>query len=417
MIAGTVAAARGFDRGTAGRPVDFLPRAGAAALCFVALALGVATPARAQIVFDPHVDLPASAASPSWTGTRDAASQFDVERARRGGVTAIGLALFVPQGYENAKAEARWSISARYAALQRLLAANQDTVTLARSPADVRAAAGQGKLAIVPTILNAWPLGDDPGAFDAWYAQGVRIVGFVHAGHNQFADSSRPALARGERADQQGGLTPLGRAAVARLNDLGVLVDVSQLSDKAFDQVLALSRAPVVATHSDVRALVDNPRNLSDAQLDAIAAKGGVVAINAFSAYLHPDSAATEAAIAALQRDYGITPHTSRVLSPADQAAYTKRYYAIRGREPKATLAELIAAVDHAVKRIGVDHVALSSDFNHGGGIVGWADVGETANVAAALRQHGYKDADIAKLWGGNLLRVWQAAIDAGKRP
>lgn len=381
------------------------------------LALSLAAPAGAQVVFDPHVDFPASAASPGWTGLRDPGSQVDVERARRGGVTAIGLALFVPQGERSsaAQTEARWSIAARYAALRRLVDANRDQVVLAGSPADVRAAAAAGKLAIVPTILNAWPLGDDPAALDAWRAQGVRIVGFVHAGHNQFADSSRPALARGERADEQGGLTPLGRAAVTRLNDLGVLIDVSQLSDKAFDQVLAASRAPVVATHSDIRALVDNPRNLTDAQLDAIAAKGGVVAINAFSAYLHPDSAATKGAIAALQKDYGITPVAGRALSAADQAAYTKRYYAIRAAEPKATLAEFVAAVAYAVKRIGIDHVALSSDFNHGGGIVGWSDVRETGNVTAALRRHGYSNADIAKLWGGNLLRVWQAAIDAGK--
>lgn len=380
-----------------------------------ALTLVVADSAAAQVVFDPHVDLPASAASPDWTGANDPTSQFDLDRARQGGVTAIGLALFVPQGEwaPSAQAEARWGIAARYAAVRRLIDANPGLVKLALSPSDVRAAQASGKVAIVETILNAWPLGDDSSAFDAWYARGVRIVGFVHAGHNQFTDSSRPAITRGERADQQGGLTELGRASVRKLNDLGVLIDVSQLSDKAFDQVLALSRAPVVATHSDIRALVDNGRNLTDAGLDAIAAKGGVVAINAFGAYLHPESAQTKAAIAALQLEYGVSPTVGKVLSPAAQADYTKRYYAIRATEPKATLAELVDAIAYAVKRIGIDHVAISSDFNHGGGVVGWNNVGETANVAAELKRRGYRDADIAKLWGGNLLRVWQAAIDA----
>ncbi len=219
-------------------------------LLLAAAALVVAaSPATAQIVFDPHVDLPASAAAPDWTGARDPTSQFDLARAKAGGVTAIGLALFVPQGDRTPSndAEARWSIAARFAAVGRLIDANPGKVTLALSPADVRAAAALGKVAVVETILNAWPLGSDPAAFDAWYARGVRIVGFVHAGHNQFADSSRPAIARGERADEQGGLTELGRASVTKLNDLGVLIDVSQLSDTAFDQVLALSRAPVVA--------------------------------------------------------------------------------------------------------------------------------------------------------------------------
>lgn len=382
----------------------------AAAIAFLA-----AGSAQAQIVFDPHVDLPATAASPDWTGAIDKTSQFDLERAKRGGLTAIGLALFVPQGdpSASAQAEARWSIAARYAAVRRLIDGNAGQVALALSPADVRAAQAQGKLAIVETILNAWPLGTDPAAFDGWYARGVRIVGFVHAGHNPFADSSRPAITRGERADQQGGLTELGRASVRKLNDLGVLIDVSQLSEKAFDQVLALSRAPVVATHSDVRALVDNGRNLTDAQLDAIKAKGGVVAINAFSAYLHPDSRETKAAIAALEQEFGVSPSAGKVLSASAQADYTKRYSAIRAKEPKATLAELADAIDYAVKRIGIDHVAISSDFNHGGGIVGWNDVGETGNVSAELKRRGYGDADIAKLWGENLLRVWQAAIDA----
>ena len=384
-----------------------------------ALALLSGGPAIAQrVVFDPHLDLPAAAASPDWTGASDATSQFDLDRARGGGLTAIGLALFVPQGDRVAasEAEARWSIGARYAALRRLVDANPGRVTLALSPADVRAAARAGTLAVVPTILNAWPVGDEPAAFDAWYARGVRIVGFVHAGHNQFADSSRPALARGEQPDAQGGLTPLGVATVRHLNDLGVLIDVSQLSDRAFDQVLAASRAPVVVTHSDVRGRVDVARNLSDAQLDALKAKGGVVAINAFGAYLRPDSATTKAQIAALQREYGVAPAGNASLSSDRQAAYTRAYYAIRAHEPKATLADLGEAIDYAVRRIGIDHVAISSDFNHGGGVTGWNHVGETANVTAELVRRGYSAADIDKLWGGNLLRVWQAAIDARAR-
>lgn len=381
----------------------------------IALALGfAAAPAVAQtIVFDPHVDFPSSAAMPDWTGLRDSTSQFDFERARQGGVDAVGLALFVPQGDRTpaATAEARWGLAARWAALRRLIDADPGRAVLARTPDDVRAAAARGQLAIVPTILNAWPVGDDLDALAKWRDQGVAIVGFVHAGHNQFADSSRPALPRGERPDEQGGLTELGRAAVARLNDLGVLIDVSQLSDRAVDQVLALSRAPVLASHSDPRARVDVSRNLNDAQLQAIAEKGGVVAVNAFSAYLKTDTPATKRAIAALQAEFGLG--TGAPLTASRQAEYTRRFYAIRATEPKATLGELVDAIDYTVKRIGIDHVAISSDFNHGGGVIGWADVGETRNVTAELKHRGYSDADIAKLWGGNLLRVWQAAIDA----
>ncbi|MGF7151596.1 microsomal dipeptidase-like Zn-dependent dipeptidase [Sphingomonas zeicaulis] len=387
-----------------------------ALLLTAALLAPLSVPAMAQsLVFDPHVDLPASAAAPEWSGGSDPASQFDVDRARRGGLTAIGLALFVPQGERTPAAlvEARWGLLARHDAIVAIAKADPGRVERAATPADVRRIVATGKLALVETLLNAWPLGEDLDEIDRWHARGVSIFGFVHAGNNQFADSSRPALPRGERPDENGGLSPLGRSAVKRLNDLGVLIDASQLSDKAFDQLLSASRAPVIASHSDVRALVDVSRNLSDAQLDALKAKGGVIAINAFSAYLRPDAPATRDAIAALQREFGASPGGNPALSGAQQAEYTRRYYAIRAKEPKATLAELANAIDYAVKRIGVDHVAISSDFNHGGGVAGWADVGETANVTAELRRRGYDDAAIAKLWGGNLLRAWQAAIDA----
>lgn len=373
------------------------------------------TPLAAQtIVFDPHVDLPKSAITPGWNGLSDPSSQFDLERARKGGLTTAAIALFVPQGARDPAtlAAAQTAFATRDAAIHAIADRNPTYAEFARSPADVRRIVAAGKVAVVESLLNAWPLGDDLGAFDRWHARGVSIVGFVHAGHNQFADSSRPALQLGDHPAEHGGLSALGRQAVKRLNDLGVLIDVSQLSDAAFDQVLALSHAPVIATHSDVRALVDNTRNLSDTQLDVLKAKGGVIGINAFSAYLRARSPVTLKAVADLQAEYGLTP-TGKALSPERQADYDRRYHDIVGKEPVAAVSNLIDAVDYAVKRIGIDHVALSSDFNHGGGVAGWADVGETANVTTELKRRGYTQGQIDKLWGGNVLRVWQAAIDA----
>ncbi|MES2056500.1 MAG: dipeptidase [Pseudomonadota bacterium] len=385
-------------------------------LAFVLSTFLATTPLAAQtIVFDPHLDLPKSAAEAGWTGLADPISQFDLERARKGGLTTAAIALFVPQGARNPAAlvTAQRDAVARDAAIHAIADGNATRAAFARSPADVRRIVAGGKFAVVESLLNAWPLGEDLDAFDRWHARGVSIVGFVHAGHNQFADSSRPVLQLGDRVTEHNGLSPLGRAAVKRLNDLGVLIDVSQLSDAAFDQVLALSRAPVIASHSDVRTLADSPRNLTDAQLDALKAKGGVIAINAFSAYLRARSPETAKAVVALQGEYGLSPTDAKILSPEKQVEYDHRYHEIVGKEPKASVEELINAVDYAVKRIGIDHVALSSDFNHGGGVTGWSDVGETGNVTAALTRHGYTPAQIAKLWGGNVLRVWQAAIDA----
>jgi membrane dipeptidase len=379
-------------------------------------ALLASTPLAAQtIIFDPHLDLPKSATAAGWTGLADPSSQFDLDRAKTGGLTTAAIALFVPQGTRDpaSLAGAQRDAVTRDAAIHAIADRNPTRAAFARSPAEVRQIVASGKFAVVESLLNAWPLGDDLDAIDRWQARGVSILGFVHAGHNQFADSSRPALQFGDRVAEHGGLSPLGRQAVKRLNDLGVLIDVSQLSDAAFDQVLTLSRAPVIASHSDVRALIDNPRNLSDAQLDALKAKGGVIAINAFSAYLRARSPETLKAVAALQAEYGLSPTSGVTLSADKQVEYDHRYHDIVGKEPKAGIDNLIDAVDHAVKRIGIDHVALSSDFNHGGGVTGWSDVGETANVTAALKRRGYTPAQIDKLWGGNVLRVWQAAIDA----
>jgi microsomal dipeptidase-like Zn-dependent dipeptidase len=330
-------------------------------------------------------------------------------------LTTAAIALFVPQGARDpvSIAAARREVVLRDAAIHAIADRNPKRAAFARTPADVRRIVASGKVAVVESLLNAWPLGHDLDALDRWQARGVSILGFVHAGHNQFADSSRPALQLGDRVSEHGGLSPLGRAAVKRLNDLGVLIDVSQLSDAAFDQVLALSRAPVIASHSDVRALVDTSRNLTDAQLGALKAKSGVIAINAFSAYLRARSPETAKAVAALQAEFGLSPTNGVALSPDRQADYDRRYHDIVGKEPKATVEDLVDAVDHAVKRIGIDHVALSSDFNHGGGVAGWSDVGETGNVTAALKRRGYSSEQIDKLWGGNVLRVWQAAIDA----
>lgn len=378
-----------------------------------------AAPLAAQtLTFDPHLDLPKSADAPGWNGRDEPASQFDLVRAHRGGLSGAAIALFVPQGPRNASSlsAAKAELRVRNAAIHAIADRNPDLAALARSPADVRRIVAGGRFALVESLLNAWPLGDDIDGFDRLHAAGVRIVGFVHAGHNQFAVSSRPALQFGDRQVANGGLSPLGRKAVARLNDLGILIDLSQLSDQAFDEVLALSRAPVIASHSDVRALVDNTRNLTDAQLDALKAHGGVIAINAFSAYLRARSPETLRAVADLRADYGMTPDGGIALSPEKQRDYDRRYHEIVGMEPKATLDDLVDAVDHAVGRIGIDHVALSTDFNHGGGLVGWADVSETGNVTAALKRRGYDDGQIAKLWSGNVLRVWQAAIDGRDR-
>ena len=247
----------------------------------------------------------------------------------------------------------------------------------------------------------------------------MRIFGFNHAGNNDWADSSRPVAGFGDKPDENGGLTDLGKQAVAKLNEKGILIDVSQLSSKALADTLALTKAPVAATHSGVKGIVDNSRNLSDEELQAVAKNGGVVSIVAFSAYLHPLPQDIQDKVKALRTEYGLPEKDDSAQQswPAEkQKEFSTRWHEILASAPKATLAQLVESVDYAVKRIGIDHVGISSDFNHGGGVTGWNNEGEAQNVTAELLRHGYTEAQIAKLWGGNFLRVWTEAQSVGKK-
>ena len=325
------------------------------------------------ILFDSHLDLPFD-----YPGAaEDGKTQLDLPKVQRGQLKGAAIAVFVPMGPRTPEgyAKARQDANKKIALIKGIAEQNPDRAALAYSPADVHRIAAQGKFAVAISLLNAYPLGSDLAQIDEWYQRGVRIFGFVHAGHNAWADSSRPSKALGDGPQEHGGLSELGKKGVARLNELGVLIDVSQLSSPAFQQVLSLTKAPVVATHSGVKGIVDNSRNLSDDELALLQKNGGVIQIVAFSNYLRPLPQGT----------------------PADSA-------------PRGTVAQLVQSITYAVKKIGIDHVGIASDFNHGGGVLGWDNEGECQNVTAELLRAGYSERDIAKLWGGNFLRVWGEA-------
>ena len=331
------------------------------------------------IAFDSHLDLPFDYAG----AAEDGKTQFDLPKVARGQLKGAALAVFVPQGPRTPEGykKAREDADKKLALIKAVAEQNPKLAELAYSPADVRRIASEGKFAVAISLLNAYPLGSDLSQIDEWYKRGVRIFGYVHAGHNDWADSSRPNKNLGNATEEHGGLSALGKQGVARLNQLGVLIDVSQLSSPAFKQVLGLTKAPVAATHSGIKSIVNVGRNLSDEELELIRKNGGVVQIVAFSNYLRP------------------APEGATEGNPA----------------PPATVAQLVNALDYAVKKIGIDHVGISSDFNHGGGVAGWQNEGEAQNVTVELLRRGYNEKDIAKLWGGNFLRVWGEAQKAAK--
>lgn len=354
------------------------------ALIMGGLIAAVAGPALAQnpssedvhrrvLVLDGHADvlLPST---PERYWLPGGGSRVDLDHLTRGGVDAVVLSVAVGPGPRDAAGvrAARADADAKLAKIRAFAADNPGRVGIALSADDVERLAREGKVAVLIGFQNARSLGDDVGQIDRLYGEGVRVFGFNHAGHNSWSDSSRPS---DEPVAEHGGLSDLGRRAVARLNDLGVLIDVSQLSSDAFAETLRLTRAPVAATHSNVRALVDNTRNLSDAELDAIKANDGVVQVTPFNSYLAQPGAAQ-----------------------------------------RATVSDYVDHIDYIARRIGWRHVGIGTDFDHGSGVTGFDSAAEAPNVTRELLRRGYTEDQVAAIWSGNFLRVLRAAEAARRR-
>jgi membrane dipeptidase len=372
------------------------------------------------LTLDSHVDVLVPGA-PGEFGPSPV-DQASLEKLQRGGIDAVAFAIAVGPGPRTAAgvAAARAEADTKLRLIHQLIRDNPSKVALALSPEDVRRIHHEGKIAIIESFLNARSLGQDLDGIDEFYQAGVRLFGFVHAGNNDFADSSRPI---GEPAQEFHGLSPLGKKAVAKLNRLGVIIDVSQLTPEGLLQVVQLSQAPVVASHSDVRVLVDNTRNLSDRELDAIKTNGGVVQVTAFNAYLLAPPADFREKVRALRSRYGLTPdfppgpvgyiQGAEVLPEERHQAYLRELVGIL---PRASVKEYVDHIDYIVKRIGIDHVGIGTDFNHGAGITGFADESEAPNVTLELVRRGYTQQQISKIWGGNFLRVFHEVEKTGRR-
>lgn len=388
--------------------------------------------------FDSHITLPLEFGTHGHEADKDGDDQFDLIKANRGRLSGAALTIFGwPEIWNGPNAphrptagfvdEARNQQEVRYKIITGMVRDFPNQVAIAYTPDDFRRLHGEGKFVIFLSMLNAYPLGNDLDQLDLWAARGMRMFGFSYIGNNSWADSSRPLPFFNDTADALDGLSDIGKQAVHRLNDLGVIIDVSQMSTKALQQVAQLSRTPLVASHSVPRASVDIPRNLSDKELQLIKDTGGVVQVVGFSQYLRPLSQATQDKLNALRARFDLPPlpNLAMALMPGDPiiaawseqkfGQYASGLYSILEAEPKATLKDYGDAIDYTVRKIGIDHVGIASDFNEGGGVKGWDNVGEVRNVTAELISRGYSEADIAKLWGGNFLRVWEQVQNAAK--
>ncbi len=324
---------------------------------------------RTLLTIDTHIDIPWPTGPDPFTET---SRKVDLPKMRRGGLAAGCFAAYVPQATrtpENAQAAFARAVGMLEAIRGMARTDSGITARLTTTVTEIEAAKRDGVLAIIPAVENGFAIGDDLARLKRLRELGARYLTITHTGHNALADSANPRQDLGDSPVEHGGLSPLGRTAIAELNRLGMLVDVSHASRESTLQAAECSRTPVVATHSCIRALCDNPRNLDNAQLDALRDVGGVVQVTAVAGFLKPNA-----------------------------------------KPEEVTVADFAGHIDFAVQRIGVEHVGISSDFDGGGWFSGWSDVSESPNITAELMRRGYGPAELALLWGGNFLRLLRRA-------
>lgn len=381
----------------------------------IALAIGLSACATrpAPLTLDTHVDIPRTYMREArFDAGTDTQLRVDLGKMKRGGLDSAFFVIFVeqgprtPEGYAKAFDAAERKVSA----IEKLVAQNPDRIRLATSPADVVENHRAGRLSALMGIENGFVIGQELPRLDAFFARGVRYLGLTHTGHNDICTSSGLLKEFGDTASPANdGLSEFGARVVRRSNRLGMMVDVSHASDACVRDVLRVSTAPIIASHSSVRALTDHPRNLSDDLLRGIAAKGGVIHIVAYSGFLKLDPA-RNAAIKALEQQVARDAGAAEFDSAKHEylPAHVQGLERIDREFPLATLDDYLDHIQHAVRVAGIDHVGLASDFDGGGTIQGWEDASQTHNVTAGLRKRGFTEDQIAQLWSGNLLRVWR---------
>ena len=374
------------------------------------------------LVLDAHADIEIPGKESRYVGA-DGLSKVAPDKMRAGGVDAVVMSVAVGPGPRDADgyAVARALADEKLSAVKALVADPENNLVLARSADELVQAHADGKGALILGLQNARMLGTEVAALDDFYAAGVRVFALTHMGHNDFADSSRPiynsAVGAHEVEAEHGGLSELGRLAIQRINALGGIVDISQLSKAAALQVLALSTTPVIASHSNVWHLSNVSRNLTDEEIDLIGENGGVIHIAPFRGYLFDSSnKELDGLIRVARQEAGIEEdyyYPFELYWEIDDAAVqTKFLSTVSELLGPGSMDDVLNHIDYVAQRIGVDHVGIGTDFNHGSGITGFDDASEALNVTKGLLARGYSQQDIEKIWGGNFLRVFAAAAE-----
>lgn len=389
------------------------------------------------ITIDTHVDFDVRNFTPEKNYTQELPIQVDLPKMNAGGLDAVFLIVYTgqgeltPEGYKKAYENA----DAKFKAIHRLTEEiAPDQIELATSANDVRRIVKSGKKVALIGIENGYPMGEDISKLQEFYNRGARYLSLAHNGHNQLADSNT-----GEGDNEwlyENNLSELGKDAIAELNRLGIIIDVSHPSTGSNKETLALSKAPVIASHSSARALNDVSRNLWDEELLAIKDNGGVVQAVAFSSYINSEKDSIHKAASKTILDEIAKEMDMKILSwpeykeldETEADAYSDKYRTLQATAkpriekdinpiaPPVDVKDFVNHIDYMVELLGIDYVGISSDFDGGGGIHGWRDASETFNVTLELVNRGYSEEEIKKLWGENVLRVMEAVEDVATK-
>ena len=355
------------------------------------------------LVLDTHLDTALHFGRAGWNFSNRHSrlgdlSQLDIPRMKDGNLDGGFFAIFTEQGplTQGGYAEALAFARKRSDLIDRTIAAHSDMIGPARNAADGRRLHSEGKLIAFKSIENSYPIGEDLSLLREFYRRGVRLAGPVHSKNNQFADSATDT-------PQWNGLSPLGKQWVVEMNELGMVIDASHSSDATFDQILELSRYPVLLSHSSLRSAHDHPRNLDERRLRALAAKGGAMCLSTI--YL------SDINLKPARADLFAKYEHIGDLSSSEQADLTLQWNELDKTEPMwaADFEKYIAMVLRAIEVGGVDHICFGADWDGGGGLRGMGDISALPKVTERLLDAGYSNIDIQKMWSGNILRIINA--------
>jgi membrane dipeptidase len=356
------------------------------------------------LTVDTHCDTPMDFSDPGFDmGVRHDEGCVDFPRMKEGGLHSEFFAVFTGQGPRNDSSFAKVHNDALFIfdAIHKNVEKNSSVAEISYTADDAYRIKKSGKIAAFIGIENGYPMGLDLSKIEQYYNLGARYITLCHSRNNDICDSSTDPA-----GPESNGLSDFGKQVVKEMNRLGMMVDVSHISDKSFYDVLNASSTPVIASHSSCRALCCNPRNLSDDMLIALKANGGVIQICILSAYLKTmePNPEMEVKLKELRGKYG---DYDTISSEIRKNQMRTEYREIRKRYEKlATVSDIADHIDHVVQVIGIDHVGIGTDFDGGGGVDGCRNAAEVKNITIELLRRGYSGKEIEKIWSGNIMRV-----------